>query len=64
MTTQQRAVEPSRQSIEAETSQLEREEALLLLASLEVGIRVMNPEPRHLRAVLELLAEEPKRRVH
>lgn len=43
------------------TTQLEREETLLLLASLQVGQSVMDPEPRHLEAILELLNEEPRR---
>lgn len=40
------------------TTQLERQETLLLLASLQVGQRVMEPEPRHLEAILELLEED------
>lgn len=42
------------------TTQLERQETLLMLASLQAGQRVMDPEPRHLEAIFELLEEEPR----
>lgn len=45
------------------TTQLERQETLLLLASLRAGQSVMEPEPRHLEAILELLNEEPRGRM-
>lgn len=47
----------------APTTQLEREEALLMLASIESGKPMMDPEPRHLEAILELLNEEPRGRM-
>lgn len=40
-----------------ETSQLERQEALELLAAFRAGVGIMQPEPRHLQALLELRAE-------
>jgi hypothetical protein len=40
------------------TTQTEREEALLLLASLRNGDFLMSPEPRHVAALLELLEDD------
>lgn len=40
------------------TTQLERQETLLLLASLQAGQNVMDPEPKHLEAIFELLEED------
>jgi hypothetical protein len=44
------------------TTQLEREESLWLLASIEAGQSVMEPEPYHIQALLELIHEQPRRR--
>lgn len=42
------------------TTQAEREESLLLLASLRNGDFLMNPEPRHVQALLDLLEDDPR----
>lgn len=45
--------------MQPETTLIERQEALELLAAFREGVDIMEPEPRHLQALLELRAEGP-----
>lgn len=45
-----------------DSTPLDRQEALELLAALQAGVDIMQPELRHLQALLELQAEGPQRR--